>query len=204
MRILNVISHFVTLLAVRRSNSMKLLLMLLCSTGLTCLHAQLKIDTAQIQHQSIFTKESAIVADCWPSNPFLQAAPNVKLVVLGKVEAYLSPMAMQIQALDVFLGTDTNSVLVVHGGTANDCRPRVQEFGIGKFYVFALLEENKQAYTKPQNKKEYSINFSEVHWLSVDYAKQTVSGNITKFTAPKRESQTMSLAKLKKKLKNGL
>src|SRR5688572_16255125 len=76
----------------------------------------------------------SLACNCGYNGPFLQMAKQTKLVVLVKVKGYSNlsktsntPMAMQVEVLDVLKGREKRKSIIVWGDDGHLCRPYVSQ-----------------------------------------------------------------------------
>ena len=149
---------------------------------------------------------SAFACQCEYHGPFIKMAHHTPLVALIKVSKYLSfkelqfsngpaksPMSMEIEIIEIYIGKETRKSVVVWGDPGNLCRAYLSQFKEEHYYVMALNTGTPGFSHKDEKKSDYSITNCGEYWLTVDFHKSTASGDIDSKNA---SSRTTSLAEL--------
>jgi hypothetical protein len=146
----------------------------------------------------------SIACDCGYNGPFLQVAKQTKLVVVVKVKDYShlgevsrTPMAMQVEVLEVLKGKEARKSIIVWGDDGHLCRPYVSQFKKDSVYVMALDEGSERWGQKKESKKDYCISGCGAFWLSADIFQRRALGDIN---STDRSNQSITIEKLKSEL----
>ena len=141
----------------------------------------MKILTSLLTLIFLATAPLAFACDCESQGNFLTVAPKSKLVALVKVKSYLSykdiydqpmPMSMEVEIIEVYQGQETRKTITVWGDNGRQCRPYLNKFNVGDFYVIAFKQDSEE------NPRDYAISSCGDFWLSADNEKKIASGPI--------------------------
>ena len=128
------------------------------------------------------------------------------LVALVKVTKYLTfkeiydsktPMSMEVETIEVYKGKEARKSITVWGDIGNLCRPYLSQFKEGEYYVIAFDKGNYGGGHPDEKDTDYTISICGGYWLTVDFDKSTVSGDID---SKDQKTTTISLGVLKSKL----
>jgi hypothetical protein len=133
-------------------------------------------------------------------------AKKSKLVVLVKVKGYShlsetsrTPMALQVEVLNLLKGREKRTNLIVWGDDGHLCRPFVSQFKKDSVYVMALDAGSERWGQKKEIKKDFSISNCGAFWLQADIRQQQAFGDVNN---PDRSSQAITIRKLRLELMN--
>jgi hypothetical protein len=138
----------------------------------------------------LFIPVSALACSCVWKGPFLVAAKDAPLIVIGKIIRHhpgKSPV-MDILVLDILKGALLDSGLTVAMGDGMHCRPSMDAFPVGTQWILAI---NGQG-AKPGN--GWAISHCGEYWLRLD--KDEVIGSID---GEMNQVKKMPLKQLKQK-----
>ena len=136
-------------------------------------------------------------------------ANRTSLTAFVKVIKYLTfkdiydsktPKSMEVEIIEVYKGIESRKTIIVWGDIGNLCRPYLSEFKEGLYYVIAFNTGNYGGGHPDEKDSDYAICNCGAYWLTVNFEKSMVTGDIE---SKDRTSATISLSKLKKKLKKG-
>jgi hypothetical protein len=154
----------------------------------------------------LVTTTSVFACDCDYQGPFLKMAQRTPFVALVKVKKYLTfediynvktPMSMEVEIIDVYKGKETRKTVKVWGDIGNLCRPYLSEFKEEKYYVIAFYSGNYGGRHPDEKDSDYAICNCGAYWLTVDFEKSNVTGDID---SKDRTFVTESMEQLKSKL----
>jgi len=123
---------------------------------------------------------------------------------LVKVNKYLTykdiydkpmPMSMEVEVIEIFKGKETRKTIIVWGDNGILCRPYLNRFQVGKYYVIAFSQAGDRTRENPEKETDYAISICGDYWLSADIKNKTASGAVTKGL------MQISIADLRKRLK---
>jgi hypothetical protein len=106
---------------------------------------------------------------CSWGGPFQKVAPKSELVIRGKVVNYHgldrgSPLAMDLEILEILKGETENRWVRVWGDNGWLCRPSVSQFLVGTEWILAL---NGPGSKPGQNPGDYALSICGQFWLQV-------------------------------------
>jgi hypothetical protein len=137
--------------------------------------------------------------DCDYQGSFIRMIRRTPLVAVVKVTKYLTskniydewiPMSMQVEIVEVYKGKENRKTVIVWGDIGNLCRPYLSEFKEGQYYVMAFDKGNSGSGHPDENDTDYSISICGEYWLTVDFDKSKVMGDIDS------ENRTISIISL--------
>jgi hypothetical protein len=133
-------------------------------------------------------KPTKKICDCLNyEGSFLKAAPSKDLVVLLKVNKYLSyktindtkmPLSMEAEIMDIYKGQQMSKQIIIWGDNGALCRPYLSTFDKGGFYLMALDSIQYADGKLLKEKNNYEISICGAYWLTVDHEKSTATGDI--------------------------
>jgi hypothetical protein len=145
---------------------------------------------------------------CNYAGSFVKMAARTSLVALVKVVKFTStikintgketdmPLSMEVEIIETYKGTESRKRITVWGDNGALCRPYLNNFSEGKYYLIAFSEAGHN----DEKKDDYSISVCGCYWLNVDFDKQTATGDID--SPDKRMDTTLALAQVKNKISN--
>ena len=104
---------------------------------------------------------------------------------------------MEVEIVQVYKGKENRKTVIVWGDIGNLCRPYLSEFKKGQYYVIGFDKGNFGRGHPDEKYKDYSISICGAYWLTVDFDKSNVSGDID---SENRTISTISLSELKSRL----
>lgn len=153
---------------------------------------------------------TVFACECDYQGSFIKMAQRTPLVSLIKVTKYLTfkdiydvktPMSMEVEIVEVYKGKENRKTVIVWGDIGNLCRPYLSEFKEGQYYVIAFDKGNFGRGHPDEKETDYSISICGAYWLTADFDKSKVSGDID---SENRTVSTLSFSELKSRLtKNG-
>ena len=155
----------------------------------------------------IFITISQINAcDCEYQGSFIKMTQYTSFLAYVKVTKYLTfkdiynsktPMSMEVEIIEVYKGKESRKTIIVWGDIGNLCRPYLSQFKEGQYYVIAFYSGNYGGGHPDEKSSDYAIGNCGAYWLTVDFDKSTVTGDID---SKNRIRTTLSLSELKVKL----
>ena len=137
---------------------------------------------------NLSVSQEAFACDCESQGEFLTVAPKSKLVALVKVTKYLTfkdiydkpmPMSMQVEIIEIYKGKESRKTIIVWGDDGNLCRPYLNRFEVGKYYVMAF-DNAGIPYRKTEPETDYAISVCGDFWLTADVKKKVAAGAVSK------------------------
>jgi hypothetical protein len=157
-----------------------------------------------------FSTTTVFACSCDYQGSFLKVIQRTPLVAVVKVTKYLTfkdiynvkiPMSMEVEIVEVYKGKEVRNTVIVWGDIGNQCRPYLSEFKEGQYYVIGFDKGNLGRGHPDEKETDYSISICGAYWLTVDFDKSNVSGDID---SESRTNSTLRLSELKSRLtKNG-
>jgi hypothetical protein len=144
--------------------------------------------------------------DCEYQGSFIKMTQYTSLVAYVKVTKYLTfneiyntktPMSMEVEIIEVYKGKESRKTITVWGDIGNLCRPYLSQFKEGQYYVIAFYSGRYGGSHPNEKETDYSIANCGAYWLTVDFEKSTVTGDID---SKERISTTINISELKAKL----
>lgn len=124
---------------------------------------------------------SLIFACSDPKGDFSKVAPKADLVVLVKINKYLTfkeftdgkvPMSMEIEIIESLKGKSQNKKIVVWGDNGILCRPYLSTFDEGEYYFLALFNASDGIWHKEEKKTDYFVSICGEYWMKADINKK--------------------------------
>jgi hypothetical protein len=147
---------------------------------------------------------------CSYGGSFVKMAAKTGLVALVKIVKFQSgvkintgrdtvmPLSMEVEIIETYKGNESRKTVTVWGDNGMLCRPCLNNFAEGKYYLIAFDAANFRGETEG----DYSISICGCYWLTVDFNKQTATGDID--SPDERIDTTMALALVKNKISNNI
>lgn len=129
----------------------------------------------------LFSVTFSYACSCDNKYKFSKIAPNTNLVVLVKVNKYLTfkdiydektPMSMEIEVIETLKGKSENIKLKVWGDDGSFCRPYLSEFKEGEYYFLALYPGKENYGHKDEKSTDYFISICGEYWLKAELNKK--------------------------------
>ena len=95
-----------------------------------------------------FSVSKSFCCDCYWGGPFIKVTKETPLVALVKVtkhlvfrETYNSsvPIAMAVEIVDIYKGTENRKKVLVWGNGGHQCKEGVSSFDLGQYYVIGFF-----------------------------------------------------------------
>lgn len=130
--------------------------------------------------------------DCNSQGKFLTVAPKSKFVALVKVNKYLTykdiydkpmPMSMEVEVeiIEIFKGTERRKTVTVWGDNGILCRPYLNRFAVGNYYVISFENTGGRGLASPEEKPtDYAISICGDYWLEADIKSGMANGSVSK------------------------
>jgi hypothetical protein len=143
---------------------------------------------------------------CDYQGSFIKMTQYSSLVAFVKVTKYSTfkdiyytktPMSMEVEIIEVLKGKESRKTVTVWGDIGNLCRPYLSEFKEGQHYMIAFNSGGFGGKHPDEKNSDYSISGCGCYWLTVDFEKSIVKGDID---SQDRIITTISLSELKAKL----
>ena len=135
--------------------------------------------------------KTILACDCDSQGAFLTVAPKTEMISLIKVIRYLTfkeisdkptPISMEVEIVEIFKGQEKRKKITVWGDNGYLCRPYLNIFEIGKYYVIAFDRGSVMTdinSTQAEMKTDYFVSNCGDFWLCVDIDKQIATGAVT-------------------------
>ena len=156
---------------------------------------------------------NTFACDCVYGGSFLKMSAETQSVMLIKVKkyksykdrrGYLFPMAIEAEVVKVLKGHEKRKTVIVWGDNGFLCRPYIDKFKVGEYYVMALFSGERNLATDGEKESDYSVMDCGAYWLNVNYKSSTATGDFDSEDAGTRKIKTIKLAVLQTHfLKNG-
>lgn len=142
----------------------------------------------------LFLTSYAFACDCNSQDEFKKVAPTTEFVTLVKVNKYLThkniygvqtPISMELEVIEIYKGEEKRRKITVWGGDVNICRPFLNKFKEGNYYLMALSKVDKSSQEvshEGEQSSDYTIQSCGERWLSVDSNKKVATNWITEET----------------------
>lgn len=154
----------------------------------------------------LILSSKAMACDCGYNGPFIAMSKQSKLVVMVKVkdhpvvsEISKTPMAMNLEIIEVFKGREKRKNIIVWGDNGHLCRPFVSQFKKDSTYIMALDEGSEKWGQERESRNDYSISNCGAFWLNADLFQQKIVGDIN---STDRKTHTLALKEFKSELLN--
>jgi hypothetical protein len=135
---------------------------------------------------SLFTVSLIFACSCDPNGNFSKVAPKTNLVVLVKINKYLTfqefendkiPMSMEVEIIEILKGRIQNKKIIVWGDNGILCRPYLTTFNEGEYYFLALYSTGNMMRQKEEKKTHYFVSVCGEYWMKANMDKKIALSN---------------------------
>jgi len=156
----------------------------------------------------LLTAPTVLACDCEYQGSFMKMTQRTPLVAVVKVIKYLTfkeiyyvktPMSMEVEIVEIYKGKEDRKTVIVWGDIGYLCRPYLSEFKEGQYYAIAFDKGNFHGRHPDEKDTDYSISICGAYWVTVDFGKSNVTGDID---SGNRTISTIRLPDLRSRLMN--
>ena len=160
---------------------------------------------------SLSSITTEFACSCDYQGSFIKMSQYTPLVALVKVSKYLSfkeiyssktPMSMEVEIIEIYKGKESRKTVTVWGDNGILCRPYLSEFKEQQYYVIAFGKGGSGRGHTDEKETDYSISICGAFWLTADFGKSTVTGDIDSKNGTSRTIKLAELSSMLEKSQN--
>ena len=135
---------------------------------------------------------TAFPCTCKDNKPYRDVTPFASVIVLVKVTRFLTykqvndiqvPMSMEAEIIEIYKGKERRRTVKIWGDNGLLCRPYLNKFLPGNYYVMGLFKSTGNYKDNVQEKfGDYWISICGEYTLEVDWVRKRAKGRIDAVT----------------------